>query len=371
MRIAIVHDWLTNLGGAERVVAAMLEAYPQADLYTSVYNPERLKLFRDKRVHTTFLQNIPLAKQKHQLFSGMRRLAFEQLDIKGYDVVISSTTAEAKGIITDERTLHISYINTPTRYLWSHYAEYLAHPGFGVLDPLARWQLRRTVQKARKWDFAAAQRPDVLLANSKHVQKRIQKYYQRDSQVVYPVVDVERFMKRRHPRPRHVPDRYMLAVSRLVPYKRIDIAVQACEQAGYPLIVIGAGPQLKSLRKIAGPQTQFLGEVKDSLVEAYLQHASAFLFPGEEDFGITPVESLASGTPVIAYRRGGATETVADSVGVLVRQQSVAAFVRAIQEYDATCYDADILQLRAQEFSRERFIAELQRVVRASLESVG
>lgn len=361
-RIAIVHDWLTNLGGAERVVAAMLDAFPDADLYTSVYNPDRLDLFKGREVHTTFLQKLPLAKKKHQLFSSLRRLAFEQLDLSEYDVVISSTTAEAKGIITSERTKHISYMNTPTRYLWSHYDQYLESPGFGLLDPLARWQLRRTIVRARVWDYAAAQRPDVVLANSIHVQKRIKKYYDRDSTVVYPIVDVERFTKD-HPRPKLAPRHYALVISRLVPYKRVDIAVEAAKLAHCPIVVIGTGPQEPMLRKLAGEGAVFLGEAPDEEVEAYLQHADVFLFPGEEDFGIAPVEAMASGTPVIAYAKGGALETVSSEGGVLVEKQTAQAFARALSYYSVKEFSKASLRQRADLFGRQRFIDEIRQIV--------
>lgn len=365
MRVAIVHDWLTNLGGAERVVAAMLEAFPEADLYTSVYNPDRLDLFATKAVHTTFLQHIPLAKKKHQLFSSLRRLAFEQIDFSEYDVVISSSTAEAKGIITSERTRHIAYINTPTRYLWSHYDEYLQEPGFGVLDPLARWQLRRTVSRSRRWDYAAAQRPDVILANSQNVQDRIKKYYNRDSTVLYPVVDTERFGVA-HARPLGQATPYLVVISRLVPYKRVDIAVQAAKQLKYPLVVIGTGPEKNKLRAIAGPDTTFLDEAGDDVVVQYLQHAEAFVFPGEEDFGITPVEAMAAGVPVIAYAKGGVLETVGDSSGILVTRQDVRSFAHAIQSLKKGQLDSARLQARAQHFSKDRFIRELKELVGTS-----
>lgn len=367
-RIAIVHDWLTNLGGAERVVAAMLDAFPDADLFTSVYNPDRLDLFRGREVRTTFLQHIPLAKKKHQLFSSMRRLAFEQLDLSEYDVVISSTTAEAKGVITGERTKHISYMHTPTRYFWSHYDQYLESPGFGILDPLARWQLRRTIVRAREWDYAAAQRPDIVLANSKHVQKRIKKYYNRDSAVVYPIVDVERFTKA-HPRPQLAPQRYALVISRLVPYKRIDIAVEAAKRAQFPIVVIGTGPQESMLRKLAGADAIFLGEAPDAEVEAYLQHADVFLFPGEEDFGITPVESMAAGTPVIAYAKGGVLETLTPEFGMFVSNQSSEGFADALSIFNSDRYSVDELQKHAQAFSKKIFIQKFKDVVEQATDS--
>ncbi|MEI7818535.1 MAG: glycosyltransferase [bacterium] len=369
MRVAIVHDWLTNLGGAERVVAAMLEVYPEADLYTSTYNPQNLKLFKERAVHTTFLQHVPLARKKHQLFAQLRRLAFEQLDLSGYDVVISSTTAEAKGVITSEDTVHISYMNTPTRYYWSHYDEYIKNPGFGLLDPLARWQLRRTISSSRRWDFAAAQRPDVVLANSKNVQERIRKYYKRDSQVLYPLVDTSRFAQK-FPRPDGLPDRYALVSSRLVPYKRVDIAIKSARQAGIPLYIIGSGSQEKYLRGIAGETTVFLGQLSDSDMVAYTQHADVFLFPGEEDFGITPVEAMAAGVPVIAYGSGGAAETVIDGkTGILLPRQSVSAFASALMTYRRAEYEADELFRQAKLFSVDVFKADLKRIVSQSLKN--
>ena len=184
LKVAVVHDWLVGLGGAERVVESILSLFPQADLYTSVYDESKLKLFRGRKVYTTFLQNWPLAKRKHQLFAALRPLAFESLDLSGYDLVISSSSAEAKGVITSTETLHISYIHTPVRYYWSAYDDYLANPGFGLLNPLVRLVMPTMVSKLKRWDYAAAQRPDSLLANSKEVSRRITKYYNRFQRLV-------------------------------------------------------------------------------------------------------------------------------------------------------------------------------------------
>lgn len=361
-----MHDWLTNLGGAERVVAAMTELYPEADLYTSVYNSKKLRLFKDRQVNTSFLQRVPLTRSKHQLFSAWRRLAFESIDFSDYDVVISSTTAEAKGIITSERTRHISYMNTPTRYYWSHYEDYLKEPGFGALNPLARWQLKRTIDASRYWDFAAAQRPDVVLANSETVQRRIKKYYERDSTVLYPCVDTARF-ETATGRPEQVPAKYALITSRLVSYKRVDVAIQAAQKAGWPLYIIGQGPQLKALRQLAGPQTHFLGALSDEETVSYTRHADVFLFPGEEDFGITPVEAMAAGVPVIAFEKGGSGETVIDGeTGILVHSQTAAAFAKALSSYRRQDYSIDKLQARAADFSQARFADQLKAIVEAN-----
>lgn len=360
MRVAIVHDWLTNLGGAERVVEAMLEAYPEADLYTSVYDDRKLDLFRKHQVRTSFLQRVPLAKRKHQLFPILRRYAFEAFDFSQYDVVITSSTAEAKGVITSEGTLHASYINTPTRYYWSHYDEYLKSPGFGVLDPLVRWQLERTIEANRRWDFAAAQRADIVFGNSQTVVDRIEKYYQRKARVLYPNVETHKFQQPQ-PRPSGLPEKYFLVVSRLIPYKRVDIAIEAAVMSGTPLVVIGSGGQLPELKKLADDKVIFVGALDDRSVVAHMQHAEAFVFPGEEDFGITPVESMAAGVPVIGYARGGVAETIIDGeTGILVDRQTATAFAKAFHRYQRSDYAASALAAQAEKFRRERFITELR-----------
>lgn len=368
-RIAIVHDWLTNLGGAERTVRALLDAFPGADLYSSVYSSRQLDLFTTDTVHTSFLQHWPLATRKHQIYPVMRRLAFESFDFSNYDVVISSSSAEAKGIITSERTKHISYVHTPTRYYWSHYQQYLDAPGFGLFNPLVRWQLRRSLASARHWDFAAAQRPDVLIANSHSVQQRISTFYKRSSQVIHPPVSTEK-MQTKTTRPDGIPERYLVVVSRLIPYKRIDIAVRAAQQAGWPLVVIGSGSQLLKLQQMAGPTTYFLGQVSDSEVVRYLQHAAAMLFPGEEDFGITPVEAMAAGVPVIAYGLGGALDTVKPGTsGILVEKQTATGFKKAIQSLETRKFSTAKICQHADQFGEDQFKAKMQAVVLEALRS--
>lgn len=372
LKVAVVHDWLTNLAGAEKVVIEILKLFPQADIYTSVYKPEPFKgLFAGHKVYTSFLQKVPLAKQKHQLFPVLRRYAFESFDFSGYDLVISSSTAEGKGIITSESTLHISYIHTPTRYFWSHYGQYLKDPGFGMLDPVVRFQLERTIKASRRWDYAAAHRPDILLANSQTVRDRIQKYYKRDSKVVYPPVDIEKFA-RPQARPADAPDEYFVVASRLIPYKRFDLAIKACEKAGKNLVVVGGGSELAKLKELAGGRVIFKGHVSDDELATYVQHAQALLFPGEEDFGIAPVEAMAAGTPVIAYAAGGATETVVPTeTGELVASQSVGAFATALHTFDANQYSIEILRRQAKKFSHQIFRNSLEQVVRAGVDNTG
>lgn len=364
LKIAIVHDWLTNIGGAERVVEALLEAYPQADLYTSVYNQAKLPKFSENRkVFTSFLQHWPLALRKHQLYPTLRTLAFESFDFSGYDVVISSSSAEAKGVITPTETLHIAYIHTPVRYYWSNYEDYLRDPGFGLLSPLLRPIIPWFVRRMRRWDFAAAQRPDVLVANSQTVAQRVRTYYKRSSKVIYPPIDIERFDAG--------PDNdkgYLLVVSRLVPYKRIDLAVQACSELGLRLIVAGSGSEEKRLKSLAGPTIEFKSGLSDAEITTLYHDCRAFLFPGEEDFGITPVEAMACGKPVVAYGKGGLAETVVDgSTGLLFHKQDKEALKASLHKLDGQKWDRAKIKQHAKNYSKQNFIKQIHALVDSQL----
>ncbi len=359
-KVAIVHDWLTNLGGAERVVLTMSEMFPDAPIYTSVYNPDKLPEYKDKNVIVSFLQHMPLAKKKHQLFPMLRQLAFESFDFSSYDLVISSTSAEAKGIITPTETKHISYVNTPTRYYWSGYQNYLDQPGMGAFNPLAKAVLKRNIKKLRRWDYAAAQRPDLLLANSKNVQARILKYYERDSIVVYPSVDTERFKRTGASQQGD----YYLVVSRLIPYKKVDLAVKAATRLGKKLVVIGTGSELKNLQQMAGPTVRFLGFLDDVTTRSYYLGCKAFIFPAEEDFGITPVEAMAAGKPVLYYKMGGATETVIDGVtGIGFANQTVDSLCGAIEKFESKKLNEKEIINQANLFSESKFKDALARAI--------
>lgn len=354
LKVAIVHDWLVGLGGAERVVQSLLKIFPQADLYTSVYDPEKITIFKNYSVHTSFLQHWPLAKRKHQLFAKYRPMAFESFDFSDYDLVISSSSAEAKGVITPTETLHISYIHTPVRYYWSGYEDYLANPGFGLINPLVRLVMPSMVKKLRYWDYAAAQRPDFLIANSKVVAGRIKKYYERDSIVINPPVEVGRF-KTQSKR-----DDYYLVVSRLVPYKRVDLAIEACNELGRDLVVAGRGPELKRLQKLAGKTVRFIDSPSDSQIEDLYARARAFIFSAEEDFGITPVEAMSAGLPVICFGSAGVTETVIDGkTGVYHSKQTKDSLVGAIEEFEKMQFEEELIRKRAEEFSEERFLNQI------------
>ena len=356
LKVAIVHDWMVGLGGAERVVGSMLKLLPQADIYTSVYSPDKLQLFAGHKINTTFLQNWPLSRSKHQLFSALRPLAFESLDLSNYDLVLSSSSAESKGVITPTSTLHISYIHTPTRYYWSGYNDYLAEPGFGALNPIVRLLMPSLVRRLRKWDFAAAQRPDYLVANSNVVSARISEYYNRPSQTIRPPVDTDRFGNDKE----NQQGNYLLVVSRLVPYKRVDLAVKACNKLGLKLIIAGRGPELPRLKKLAGSTVSFVEGPSDSQITKLYLGARGFIFSAEEDFGITPVEAMSAGLPVICFGEAGATETVIDgTTGVYHAKQTVASLVEAIGKFEATKFDRGTIVKRAKMFSESRFLDEL------------
>jgi glycosyltransferase involved in cell wall biosynthesis len=364
LKVAIVHDWLTNQGGGERVVEALRKAFPDAPIYTSVFNPRGsgMEKFTEMDVRTSFLQKWPWAKTKHQLYPVLRTMAFESFDFSQYDVVISSASAEAKGIITKPETLQLAYIHTPTRYYWSDYAKYRKETGFGVLSPLVRLVMPRVVERMRLWDFAAAQRPDHLIANSANVAQRITKYYRRPSTVIVPPVSLERFA------PQVGPKRGFVVSGRLIPYKRFDLAVQACTELGLPLTVMGEGSELSRLKAMAGPTITFTGRPSDEQVARGLAEASALIFAGEEDFGIVPLEAMASGTPVIAYRAGGTLETVVEGkTGLFFNEQTVESLKAALQRFDRKAFDSDVIQRHAAEFGENVFIEKIKKFVAAKL----
>lgn len=358
-RVAIVHDWLTNLGGAERVVLAMHQAFPEAPIFTSVYNQKSLPQFAKLDVQTSFLQHWPMATKRHQLYPTLRQLAFESFDWHGYDVVITSSTAEAKGIVTPTEVLHISYINTPTRYYWIDYEGYLAQPGYGLLNPVVRAVLPRWIGNLKRWDFAAAQRADLVISNSANVARRVKQYYQRDSRVLFPPVDVHRFDQAKA-----TPGDYFLVVSRLIPYKKIDLVVEAFNQLGDRLVVVGAGSELARLQSMAQSNIEFVGPLPDDEVTKLYLGCRAFVFPTEEDFGITPLEAMACGKPAVAYGRGGAQETVVDGeTGVHFDRQTIGSLTGAVRKVEQTPWDHQAIATHARGFSEENFIEQLHQIV--------
>lgn len=362
MKVAIVHDWLPYVGGAEYVIKAMLEIFPDANIYTSVYNKEKMGDFLgDARVYTSFIDKLPLARNHHQIYLNLMPLAFEQFDLRGYDVVISSSTCCAKAVLTDAKTLHICYCNTPMRYAWDLYFEYLDE----CSNPLKKAVVAVMMHKARKWDVLTANRVDYFIANSHNVARRIYKHYRRESEVIYPPVDTSPGTGAPY-----VSGDYYLVLSRLVPYKRVDMAVEAFNKLGRPLVIAGDGPEMEKLKKMAKPNIRFVGRVSEAEKYRLYQECKAFVFPGEEDFGITPVEAQSFGKPVIAFGQGGALETVIDGVtGVHYHERTVDALINAVIRGEEINFDPDIIRKNAMKFDWEVFKKQLMKLVQEKYEA--
>lgn len=349
MRVAIVHDWLVG-GGAELVVEQLHKLYPDAPIYTS-YATDEWRHRLDDKVVTGYLQ--PLGKLRKFLPLPRQRW-FKKIDLSDFDLVISSSgNGEAKFINVNKPSLHICYCHSPTHFYWRHYDQYLEHPGFGVFNPLARIALRLLVSPLRKRDYAAAQNPDYFIANSQHIKADIKKYYGRDSAVIHPPVNVETFAKSATTNTKRSG---FVTVGRQVPYKRFDIIVEACSSLDLPLTVVGKGPDHRRLEKLAGPSIKFVYAPTAAEVARYMASAQAFLFASFEDFGITPVEAMAAGTPVIAYRGGGAVDYVVEGqTGLFFDEQSEDSLAAALASFDATKFDAQKISKFSRQFSPENF----------------
>ena len=354
-RIAIVHDYLNQMGGAERVLEVLHEVFPTAPIYTSMYAPALVSpAFGQMEVHTSFMQRLPFATRRHQAFLPFYPAAFEQFDLSGYDVVLSMSSAWSKGVVTPPETCHVCYCLTPMRFAWQSHA-YAAQER---IPRWAGWLLPHILTWLRTWDVTTAQRVDAFVAISRAVAMRIGKYYRRSATVIHPPVDTQRYA------PADSHDDYFLVVSRLVPYKRIDLAVRACTELGLPLKVVGAGRDRARLEAVAGPTVEFLGRLPDATIRELMARCRAFLFPGEEDFGLTPLEAQASGRPVIALARGGALETVVDGVtGRLFPEPTVAALATALTGLRDTDFDARTIRRHAVRFDTSHFKRRLRQFV--------
>lgn len=355
LRVALVHDYLNQAGGAEKVVEVFAEMFPGAPVYTSVYDRDTMPdIWKTLDVRTSFMQRISPKMKYAKAMLPFYPTAFELFDFSEYDLVLSSTTTFAKAVLTRPDTCHICYCNNPTRLLWM-YHEYLR---FERLPPGARGLLPIITSPLRVWDFAAAQRPDYFVAGSYNAARRIAKYYRRESDVVQPPIDASLFC----PSDRH--DDYFLVVSRLQAYKRIDLAVDACNRLGLPLLVIGTGPDEARLRRLAGPTVRFLGRASDADVRSAFARCRALIFPGEEDFGLTPLEAQASGRPVVAYARGGALETVrAGETGVLFPEQTVESLTQALATFREDDFDSQFLRRHALKFDKHAFKSKMFGVI--------
>lgn len=361
LKIAIVADWLTNPGGAEKVVLALAKAFPGAPIFTSVYDAAKMPGFEKLDIRTTYLQKLPTKiRNRHQLFPLLRANAFRRLDLSEYDVIISSASAEAKAVVKRPDAVHICYCHTPTRYYWSHYKDYVSSPGFGLLNPAVRVALPILVGLMRRIDLRAVAGVDHFIANSHEVQKRIKTHYNRDSTIIYPPVDINRM----RPKNKVKKEDYYLVVGRQIPYKRIDLAIAACTKLGRRLVVIGRGSEHDKLRAMAGPTIEFKYVDSDSEIVEYFQKAKGFIFTSEEDFGITPVEAMAAGTPIIAFARAGALDYIQEGInGVGFHEQTVEAVVAAIERFENSSFDTQQISHDAKKFDQEKFISDLQAYV--------
>lgn len=363
-RIAIVHEWLLRYAGSEQVVASMLKAFPQAELFTIVHDPEGLRgtPLEACSLQTSFIQSLPRSKEKYQTYLPLMPLAVEQFDLRPYDLVLSSNHAVAKGVLTRSDQLHLSYIHTPIRYAWDLYLDYLVESGMD--QGIKSWLARPALHYLRLWDSVAANRVDAYLANSSYVARRIEKLYRRPARVLYPPVDVERYRADR------LREEFFVAVSRFVPYKRMDLIVETFTRMEKPIVVIGEGSEFKKAQRISGPSVKLLGYQSNERIADYLERARAFIFAADEDFGITPVEAQAAGCPVIAYAKGGALETVIswptpNATGVLYNNQTVEAMEAAVNFFEdhEGEFEPEACRRNAERFGEERFQREFQSTV--------
>lgn len=362
MKIALVHDYLVQYGGAERVLEAFTELFPEASIYTLLYDEDAMHgVFSGKRIYTSFLQKIPGALKNHRAFPLLMPLAIEQFDFSKYDVVLSDSSSYAKGILTRPETMHICYLHTPTRYAWDDCQKYTEDFG---LPSLVKKLVPFFMSPLRLWDRSAADRPDHIIANSDFVRKRIQKYYRRDAVVIHPPVSVERFFIAK------AEDRkdYFLMVGRLIAYKRHDIAIEACNRLKIPLKIIGRGPEMERLRKLAGPTVEFLGRVPDEDLPRYYAQCRGFIFPQEEDFGIVAIEAMASGRPIIAYRGGDIPEHLEEGkMGLFFDEQTATAVATALSQFRDKDYDSEYIREKALRFDSTIFKEKIRKYIEEAM----
>ena len=363
MRVALVHDWLTGMRGGEKVLEVLCDLYPDADLFTLFHRRGAVSATIERhRIATSFVQHLPLAARYYRRYLPLFPLAIERFRLDGYDLVISSSHCVAKSVIAPRGARHICYCHSPMRYAWDQFDAYFGPERVGAI--MSRRVYRPVLQRLAAWDRATASRVDRFVANSRHVAGRICGYYNRPSTVVYPPVDTVFY------HPGAPPESHFLIVSALVPYKRIDIAIEACARLGVPLRIVGDGPERTALERQARGRVTFLGPQSGDVLRDEYQRARAVLLPGEEDFGIVPVEAQACGTPVVALARGGALETVIDGqTGVLFAEPTASSLAGALEQVGRHAFDAAALQAHAARFSHARHVAALRAVVEETLSS--
>lgn len=352
MKLTLVHDWLNQIGGAEDVLAFLVEMYPQHPIYTSIYAPEIMpEFYKNWDIRTLWMNRLPAIHRHHQPYLPLYPVAWGGLDLSEYDVILSNKSGFCHGVQYGEKTMHICYCLAPTRYVWQMDA-YLEREGLGSV---VKAGLRPMISLMKKWDYAAAQRVTHFIAISTEIQQRIKTYYDRDSIIIYPPVDIRRFTV-----PDVEPEDYFLIVSRLIPYKRIDLAVQAATRLGVKLKIGGKGRDMDRLKELAGPTVEFLGYVPDDELPQLMAKCKAFIFPGLEDFGITPVQAQAAGRPVIAYAGGGALDTVIPGkTGEHFQELTIESLMNVMGDFDASAYSPVELRQHAAKFDVSVFKQQL------------
>jgi len=344
MKVAIIHDWLTGMRGGERCLEIFCELFPEADLYTLLHIPGSVSPTIEKMgIKTSFIQNLPFSKKGYRKYLPLFPMAIESFNLKGYDLILSCSHCVAKGIIPSPDALHISYVLTPMRYAWDMYGEYFGEN--------RNRMILFFIHYLRMWDVTSSQRVDHFLCISKHVENRIKKFYRREAEVIHPPVEIKRF------RLQDRKENFFLIVSSFAPYKKIDLAIEAFNQLGYPLKIIGSGPEEKRLRSMAGPHVEFLGWLPDEVIADLYSKCRALIFPGEEDFGIVPLEAMACGKPVIAYGRGGTLETIISydqrgsvrgdtPTGLFFYEQNIDSLINAVEQFGRIEREFDPVAIR-------------------------
>ncbi len=358
MPVALIHDWLTGMRGGEKVLEALCELQPEADIFTLVHRPGTVSATIERhRIHTSLVQRLPLAATQYRRYLPLFPFAVEQFDLDRYDLVVSSSHCAAKAVIPTGRARHICYCHSPMRYAWDQFDAYFGPQRVGPLA--SRWFYRPVMARLARWDAATATRVDRFVANSRHVAGRIARYYNRQASVVYPPVDTVFYHPAAVP-----PESHFLIVSALVPYKRIDLAIEACRRVGAGLRIVGDGPDREQLERQAGGVAEFLGSVSNEAIRDEYRRARAVILPGEEDFGIVPVEAQACGRPVVALGCGGALDTVIDGeTGVLFPEATPQSLAAALERVTVMPFDDATIRAHAERFSRERHLEQMRALI--------
>lgn len=359
MKVALIHDWLNQRGGAEDVLETLKSMYPSATVYTSLYDPKVMPAhWQDWDIRTGFIDRMPFAHRWQQLYFPLYPLNFEQFDFREYDVVISNKSGFCHGVLTGVNTLHICYCLTPTRYVWRYHQ-------YAEQENLPQWlrvALAPSLLRLRQWDRQAADRVDEFVAISAEIRRRIGKVYRRESEIIYPPVDTKRFVAS------GTPEDYYLFVGRLVPYRRLDVLIEAFNRMRRPLYIVGKGRDRERLEAMSNSNIKFLGYVDDAALPDLYAKCRAFMFPGEEDFGIAPIQAMAAGRPVIAYARGGALDTVLPGMGMLFDKQTPEAIIEAVECFDTDNVNSAELRRHAEQFDVSVFRKRFHALVESRLE---